>query len=307
MTLIQTFFSDEFVIQVSDRRLTTETGSVFDDEYTKLVCWNHSFTAGFTGLARIDRRRQKSTSEWIAETLSDYPVFGYGVHALRTAAEEAIRKLPNNWDKRLAIVVAGFEQGGGPLCAEIANFDTGTGRTNDQNAFALNGFEMVTGRKTGSHTAGALLNDLQKKVLRRYLPRIVDQPGGINRAIRVMVENQRLVAKGASTVGLDAQCVFIPRTEAPGGVPGIMMSNLDGTEIPTTTSSFGFFDADGFQYRQLGPLLAHGGFVQDQLIGTADPDNPDNQVVGFRFLKVPSSWSQASQDNNESGEGQNGG
>ncbi len=207
MTLVQTFFSNDFVIQVSDRRLTRADGSVFDDEYTKLVCWNQSFAAGFTGLAHIDGKK-KSMSGWIAEILSDYPVFGYGVQALRAEAEAAIQKLPNHWNKRLAIVIAGFDASGGPLCAAVANFDTETGVVKDQNVFQLKNFTMLTGRKTGSHTAGATLNQHQTKVLRRYLPRIVDQPDGINRSIKVLVENQRLVANGNSLVGQDAQCVF---------------------------------------------------------------------------------------------------
>ena len=284
MTLIQTFLSSDFVIQVSDRRLTRAGGSVFDDDYTKLVCWNQSFTAGFTGLARIDRRQQKSTSEWVAEVLSDYADFGYGVNVLRTEAESAIRKLPNNWNKRLAIVIAGFEARKGPQCVEVTNFDTRTGTTNDQNTFVLNSFAMNPGQSTGAHTAGAILSKMQSMVLGRYVPRVVNQPDGLNRAIRIMVENQRLVARGNDTVGLDAQCVYLPRVPQ---APGLMLSNLDGHSIPTTNNSFGFFHADGFQYRQVGPLLAHAGAVMDQFEGTADPQNPDNQTVGFRYVKVP--------------------
>lgn len=289
MTLIQTFFSSDLVIQVSDRRLTGSTGSVFDDEYTKLVCWNHSFSTGFTGLARIDRSQQKSTAEWIAEVLCECPVFGYGVNMLRTEVEAAIRRLPNNWDKRLAIVVAGFEGSDGPLCAEIANFDTRTGHSSDQNTFMLNGLSALPGRETGAHIAGASLTRIQMSVLGRYLPRILGQADGANRAIRVMVENQRLVARGNNTVGLDAQCVILPRHRV---APGVVMSNVGGPSLSTNSSSFGFFEADGFQYRQVGPLMAHGGFVIDQFVGEADPQNPDNQSVSVRFVKVPPSWSQ---------------
>lgn len=288
MTLVQTFFSNDFVIQVSDRRLTRSDGSVFDDEYTKLVYWNDSATAGFTGLARIDRRQQKSTSEWIAEVLCDYGDFGYGVNALRTEAESAIRKLPNNFDKRLAIVVAGFDSGGNLRCAQVANFDVNTGHVVDPNIFTLDGFTMLADRKTGSHSAGALLDPHQTKVLRRYLPRIADQPNGLNRSIRVMVENQRQVAAAHNTVGLDAQAVVIPRVRQATGI----MSNLGGTELPMASASFGLFEAGGYQFRQIGPLLAHDGFVQDRFEGTADPQNPDIQKVGFRFLKVPPSWTE---------------
>ena len=136
----------------------------------------------------MDAPLKKSTAEWIAEVLCDYPVFEYGVDAPRREAETTIRNLPTNWDnKRLAIVVAGFDQRGVPLCAEVANFDTTTGIATDQNRFTLNGFTMLTGRRTGSRTAGARLSELQHKVLRRYVPRIIQQHNGINRAIKVMV------------------------------------------------------------------------------------------------------------------------
>ena len=135
MTLLQTVFSGDRIIQVSDRRLTLN-GQIFDDEYTKLVCWNQTFSAGFTGIARIDRRARKSTAEWIAEVLCDYPAFVPGVQALRQEAENRVSKL--SWaDKRLAIVVAGFDFRQIPLIAEIANFDTATNVTQDADSFRL--------------------------------------------------------------------------------------------------------------------------------------------------------------------------
>jgi hypothetical protein len=286
MTLIQTLFSNDFVIQVSDRRLTKSGGGVFDDDYTKLICWNQSFTAGFTGLARIDDAGKKSTAEWIAEVLSDYPVFEMGVEALRHEAEERIKKLPKlRTDKRLAVVIAGFDQRGVPLVAQVANFNPLTGVSLDQTVFTANRVTMLTGRSTGSHSVGALLNQMQQTVLRRYVPRILAQPNGINRAIRIMVENQRLVAGQNPFVGTDSQCVFIPREPTH---PGLLMSNLDGIDIPTHSCGFVYFESGGFQYKQVGPLVAHGGQVIDQLTGTADPANPDNQSVSIRILKVPS-------------------
>jgi hypothetical protein len=83
MTLIQTHFSNDLIIQVSDRRLTKSGRKIFDDRYTKLVYWNNAFTVGFTGLARIDRRQTKSTAEWIAETVCDYADFEHGAERLR--------------------------------------------------------------------------------------------------------------------------------------------------------------------------------------------------------------------------------
>ena len=69
-----------------------------------------------------------------------------------------------------------------------------------------------------------------------------------------------------------------------------------GPGLSIGNSSFGFFGADGFRYKQVGPLLAHGGFVLDQFVGEADPQNPNNQCVSVRFVKVPPSWSPADDD-----------
>jgi hypothetical protein len=286
MTLLQTLFSRDRIIQVSDRRLTLN-GQFFDDEYTKLVCWNQTFSAGFTGIARIDRRLRKSTSEWIAEVLCDYPLFEPGVEALRQEAENRVRKLSWN-DKRLAIVVAGFDFRQVPLVAEIANFNTATNVTVDANSFGLRYAHVPPRRITGTHAVGARLGDLEHRLLTRYVPRVLrtDRNNGHNRAIKLLVENQRRVHRNTALVGADAQAVTIPSSQMGNR---IVMSNLDGTDIPAHSSSFGYFDQHGFQFKQLGPLMAHGGTVIDQVTGTADEDNPNNQVMSIRFVKVPPS------------------
>lgn len=284
MTLLQTVFSAERIIQVSDRRLTLN-GEVFDDGYTKLVCWNQTFTVGFTGIARIDRRARQSTSEWIATILCDYPAFLPGVQALRQEAESRVSKLP--WtDKRLAIVVAGFDFHQVPLVAEIANFNTATNKNEDPNIFRLRYAQVPPGRTAHTHSVGALLSDLEGRLLSRYVPRILrkDKLNGHNRAIKVLVDNQRRVHRRDSMVGADAQAVTIPCSQMG---HGILMSNLDGTDIPAHSSSFVYFDRKGFRYKQFGPLMAQGGQVIDQVIGTADEDNPDNQTMSIRFVKVP--------------------
>jgi hypothetical protein len=87
LALIQTLMTDDLIIEIADRRLTSgATGTLVDDQYTKLVCWNFNFSIGFTGLARIDRAQKKSTSEWIAETICDFSVFEDGFAALASSA-----------------------------------------------------------------------------------------------------------------------------------------------------------------------------------------------------------------------------
>lgn len=86
-------------------------------------------------------------------------------------------------------------------------------------------------------------------------------------------------------MGPDAQVVMIPRRPA---APGVILSNLDGTDIPASSSSFLYFEKEGFRHRQLGPLVASGGGVVDQVVGEADPENPDNQSMSIRIVKLPS-------------------
>ena len=303
MTLIQTVVTGDFVMQVSDRRLTkgldrNKSVVVDDEDATKLVCWNNNFTAGFTGLARMDRRQTEPTALWIAKVLSECPTFEYGLDALRLAAQKQIKLLPKLWDRRLAIVIVGFDLRGTPLLGQVSNFDTTTGRSTDLDAFRGVGLSMNNQSAIAVHSAGAILPEINQTVLARYIPRLLRKPDGksgtgINRAIRTMVQNQRLVARKEKTVGEDALCVFIPKVQAtfPGG-PNVsfVLSNLGGPDVPTGTSGFGFFDKRGWRFEQRAPLITAYGMGVTEQTGRADPDFPDNQTIGFRFHKLPTGW-----------------
>lgn len=285
MTLIQTVFSADRVIQVADRRLTWPDGTVADDEYTKLVCWNETFSVAFTGISRVDRRGHKLTSDWIAELICDYVSVERGVEALRRDAEARVARL--RWpDKRLAIVVAGFDYRCVPIVAEIANFDTSSGALHDGPQFIARWAHFQLGRRTGAHAIGAPVRGIEQKLLNRYIPRVLlkDEDNGHNRAIKLLVENQRRVHEQNRTVGEDAQAVTISRER--GAFMGVM-SNLDGTDISAKGTNFVYFDKRGFRHKVFGPLMAQCGQVLDQFTGTAEPNNPDNQSIGFRILKMP--------------------
>jgi len=74
----------------------------------KAVSWCARRAVCFTGLARIDKAQRKPVSHWIAETLADHVTLDGGVEALRGSSADQISKLPNTWDKRLSIVLAGI-------------------------------------------------------------------------------------------------------------------------------------------------------------------------------------------------------
>ena len=225
MTLIQTVFTNDLIIQVSDRRLTKGPHPIMidDEKYTKLICWNNTFTAGFTGIARIDRRQKEPTSHWIAKVLSDYSFFEPGVLALRADAERQLKKLPKNWDRRLAIVIAGFDHRAVPLVAVITNFDISTGiALPDPTKFHGTMCGLASGHRVGTHVAGQSLDAVQANLLTRYVRKMVMKQDRINQAVRLMVKIQRLVATDNVRVGADALCVLIPRAQTnPVGLSGV--------------------------------------------------------------------------------------
>ena len=281
MTLIQTVATEDITILVADRRLTNGvTGAVVDDDYTKLVCWNMSYGIGLTGSARIDPAQRKSTSEWIAETICDYPDFMSGVQALAWHMRKQMRKLPKRWpDKRLGIVVAGYDGEDISRKAWIHNFGT------DPTEVKLQLLVPYPGQTSSYHISGGpLVNDWHRRVLQRRIPRMLQQPNGIARAVQMMVALQRVMAKTNTGIGTDAMAVTIPKKRA----QPMLLSNVDGNAIiGTGACEFHYYDTNGYDYRQLGPHVAGGGTPWGDCIATADPDNPDNQTISWRSLKWP--------------------
>jgi hypothetical protein len=284
MTLIQTYFTQDRVIQVADRRLTRADGTTFDDNHTKLVFWHGCFTVGFTGLAFINPAQTKPTSEWIAETLCDYTNFEKGIIGLCAQAEDRIRLLSNRWDKRLCIFVAGFDFRRDPLIAQVANYGLpGT----DLDTFAWRTGSRAPGNTDGHWTVGAAMEPWQHRVLGRSLRRVIRQPDGINHSIRLMVGLQRKVGQTDPTVGAGALCATIPRDRSTSLGPSSMMSNLGAAEVGETGCQFVYFDESGFNHQQFGPHTANHGVAIGGWLMKADPSNLNNQSASIRILKIP--------------------
>lgn len=290
MTLIQTVWTPDRVIQVSDRRLTAGP-KLIDDYYTKAVVWNDRFTVGFTGMARVDRWQRESTTRWMADIIADCPVIDMALERVQTEAQKRWKRMHKQWDKRTTFVFAGFdpriEDGSVVFC--VTNHDhPNTNVSSDETKFGVYQIKPPPKNTTGVFMAGASLNEQQQELSTRYLRRELKKGDGVNHAVRLMVKVQRNVAQTdkKKTVGMDALCVHIPRNGNP-NMPGpTVMSNLGGPDLPSGCPSFGYFDRNGWQWKQEAPLMAGWGQVT-QTWAEADPDFPDNQTVGMRILKMP--------------------
>jgi|APAra7269097451_1048561.scaffolds.fasta_scaffold07322_4 hypothetical protein len=297
MTLIQTLWSDHLVLQVSDRRLTSGlTGDVVDDAFTKLVCWNFNFSIGFTGIARIDRWGRQSTSEWIAETICDYGVLEDGARALAQAASERISKLPRSWpDRRLGMVIAGFDGRPDGLVVEVTNFVAGGSMPADPTKFEIRVYNKLAAGPVAYVATGARTTaKWQKQLLLQRVPRALAKgtPESITYAVKLMVAVQRDIARSNRTVGTDAMAVMIPRTTFGEQMMrilngGMIMSSGTGVMGASAGPEFIYFDTQGFNHQQFGPHSAAWGMAMADLISAHEPDRPDYQRVSIKTLKVP--------------------
>jgi hypothetical protein len=286
VTLVQTLMTEDLVILVADRRLTWPDGSVADDNFTKVVLWRDGFVAGFTGIARINPRATKSTSEWIAEVLADHRDFNNGVVALQRSASQKVAKLLHWPNLRLAIVLSGFDFRRYPRFAMVSNFLPGDPYPADPTEFGVYDLTGAVGPgvKSTCQSAGSTLDSWQEGVLGRKVPRMLGQPDGITRAARLMVALQRKVADAKPTVGRDAMCVVIPRQRS--GMRGIF-GRLNARTLHARHTNFCYFEHGAYSFKQLGPHVATGdGRAIGDFYGVADPDNLLMQKVGIKFLKT---------------------
>lgn len=96
MTLILSCITQDYVVQVSDRRLT-KNGQLEDNETNKVVVWNGMQIFGYTGVAELGPSKQ--TDQWMTEVLSPVPNFAAALDALRESTDKEFKR--KNYSKRI--------------------------------------------------------------------------------------------------------------------------------------------------------------------------------------------------------------
>src|SRR5687768_10756599 len=104
MTLVASFISRKWAIQVSDRRIVRSTDlGVLSDETSKAVLYWHQAAFAYSGLARIDEMR---TDEWLTRLLAKEELIDDALELVRKEAEAAMGRLSSSVavrNRRLAI------------------------------------------------------------------------------------------------------------------------------------------------------------------------------------------------------------
>ncbi len=145
MTLILTLGNNDQMIQISDRRLSSN-GKLIDDESNKcgvLFCKNARMAFGYTGLAQW---KSFNTQKWLLKALHDsaQPDYSMGgilkrlkLNATNTFQSHAALKSAKGCYKRLSVMFSGYINIEGNLrqgCAVLSNFQNLEGNSSSAEA-----------------------------------------------------------------------------------------------------------------------------------------------------------------------------
>lgn len=226
MTLILNFATDDFALQISDRRLTfvegPNTGNVAEDDSNKAVMVGHRMSFGYTGLANLAGER---TDDWLARTAADGDVVDLKAVCDRIAerASTKFRQLPwNRSIKRHAFVGVGWSTWPShpplqPMLCTISNALGSDGEwlpeATDEFTLRVNGWGHVGGGFRIA-SAGQTLTANEKYPIWRLLRRCVKRNCGPLALMRALVMAMDFVADRYKTVGRNLMFVSLPRTVA---------------------------------------------------------------------------------------------
>jgi hypothetical protein len=246
VTLILSCLTPEYVLQVSDRRLTMLDGSVRDDDATKAVVFELQVAFGYTGLAELPRSqaaRQRwprqganwvPTNEWLAEVLA---IAGQEGDPITRLAQETVASLRratyrvrDPMVRRIAFIAVGWTQvppdgDDQPVLFTLSNLDDPSQLTSR--------LETLGRRVSAVHSSLAHESTLRDS-LERGIAKCVRHRTGPAAAGRLLVEAIRDVAARDKTVGrgLLVNCVPLNAIKAAraGGSFGLAASepSLDG-------------------------------------------------------------------------------
>lgn len=139
MTLVLSFISRDYVVQVSDRRLTGSDGSLVSDTRNKGIVLEGNLSFAYSGLAMIGRT---PTDLWLADVLAS-PSEGDWVSNVATCATEAFRNIHLGAHlKRQAFIAVGWiNPGSGQLVPAGIQISNAVGPDGVWKAAAADRFE----------------------------------------------------------------------------------------------------------------------------------------------------------------------
>jgi hypothetical protein len=266
MTLLVTLVCDEFVMQVSDRRLS-RGGKLMPGEWNKAVVWCNLASIAYTGNAFRDRRETKPIDDWVAETIgpatSVYDLFGYLIHGA-----EAWLKQTRAIHRQAFSIVGWAPQVDGrfvPYAGLISNFHDERGdlrlttREFTWLRVARNYNNIPRLRTFYLARAGATMTKEEFRIGFRAIKRLFRTGADPARAADILTHLIRLIAKREPTVGADVMVTCIPK---PSGAAAASLvtarTGMPNLQMPT----FFYRRQDGHDSVVFGPKCVCNHMVQ---------------------------------------------
>ena len=237
MTLVITLMTPDCVVQAADRRLTTPTGSLYDDDRNKVVAYHDRGALSYTGLAHVDRSQTLATDKWLVQTLG--PPMSLPIPSLADAATNQLR------NHRLTSNALGFALGAfsGPRRALvphlgfIANFDPFAARPTVSSPFRYYGRHLRPEEPFLFSEIGCRMTpDESRSLVKDLIPMVANGASG-NSLMGRLMHQIRLVASRDPRVGRGVLACYVPRP-----VPGTSSGTL-----------FEYLPADSGQCTDYGP------------------------------------------------------
>ena len=264
MTLLITLACDEFVMQVSDRRLS-RGGKPLPGEWNKAVVWCNIASVAYTGNAFRDRRETKPVDDWIAETIgpatSTHELFGY----LTNGAEAWLKKASTIHRQAFSIVGWSIQDDGrlAPYAGLISNFhdERGDLRLTSRSFTWMRATRNDSPRQGAFHLAraGADVTGEEIRIASRAIKRMRRTGVDPARVADVLTHLIRLVAKREPTVGADVMVTCIPK---PSGTDAAFLVTARKGKPNLQMPTFFYRRHDGRDSTAFGPKVACNHTVQ---------------------------------------------
>ena len=282
MTLVLNCMTQDFVVQVSDRRLTFRDGSLADDRANKVVVYCGHFIIGYTGLAELGDASgpggSSGTDWWIANELGNAPPQPQeGFEHLAAAASLAVARLGVRGDTRMTSIGAiGWARQSRqddrlvPILIVISNYeDARSRRRPTEDAFTIAAKPLPSDQPYYLSWLGQPPTPDEAKRINRLVRRAV--PAGPNAVVGVLADGIRGVANRNRTVGRDLMATFMPKSAIEAGNSGLWVP-LSG--IPSKDAVSAVYLPDQAGSVIYSPNTVCGGLITggaEMWVGTTPP------------------------------------
>jgi hypothetical protein len=295
MTLILTCLTEEYIVQVSDRRLTTvdRTGKIIkvaDEASNKAVFLDHKWIIGFTGLAKLSGTR---ADKWLAEQLVDTAALPF-VSRLKEVARAlpgAVAYAPEA-ARLTAFVGAGFARINNgairPTEFHIANYLDANGKPGPLTSeFAVRVKPLKPHQDFAVMEAGVHLFESNRRQLRQSIRSARKRSAGPVEIARLLADAIWCVSTYSSGVGDRLMICLLPRKAVNAAVAGADAFVSGGIRINPDQASFFYLGPETSELVQFGPTVVSPGMILSDIemrFGTKDrPAEPPPEIAKIHY------------------------